>query len=72
MPKQLRTANVNRDFCMTVRELAGWLATSQTIGKFDAASPIVLKCGGKNYRLSGFNIVAGKPVLTGKRGTRDS
>ena len=65
MPKKLKVSNVDRSFCMTVRELRGILT------QYAEDVPVILKCGGKNYRFTSFECVAGKPVLIGKRGIRD-
>ena len=72
MPKQLRTKNVNASFCMTVRELAAWLVQqSPSQDTMSNSTPVILKCGGKNFRLAKMDVVAGKPVLVGKRGSQD-
>ena len=63
--KQLRTKDVDSKFCLTAREITPFLAT------FDPSTPIMLKCGGKNFRLGGISTVAGKPVLVGRRGKKD-
>ena len=68
MPKQLRTKNVDKSFCITRRELIAWLTQNPV---FDDNTPILLKCGGRNYRFAEFMTVAGKPVLIGKRGAKD-
>lgn len=60
---------MDSSFCMTRRELVGWLNSNPA---FDDKTPVVLKCGGRNFRLAAFETVAGKPVLIGKRGKRDS
>lgn len=65
MPKQIKIANVDSKFCMTVRELRGALST------FDENSPVIIKVNGKNYRYAEFQTTNGKPVLIGKRGQRD-
>ena len=67
MPKQLRIKDVDRSLCLTVRELDGFL---QNLGGQDATqnvTPVILKCGGKNYRLASVRDERGVPVLVGKR-----
>jgi hypothetical protein len=73
MPKQLKIKNVNSSFCLTVRELKAFLntATPLTANGIDENIPVLLKCGGRNYRLLSFKLVSGKPVLIGKRSARD-
>lgn len=68
MLKKLNIKNIDKSFCMTRRELTNWISSTP---EFEDNTPIVLKCAGKNYRLSGLTIVAGKPVLVGKRGKND-
>ncbi len=67
--KKLNTSKIDSSFCMTRRELVGWLLSTPA---FDDSTPIVLKCNGRNYRLGAFNVVAGKPILVGRRGKRDA
>ena len=66
MPKRLRTKDVDKSFCMTRRELIGWISND-----FEDSTPVLLKCGGKNYRLTAFKTISGKPVLVGRRGVKD-
>lgn len=72
MPRQLRTKNVDSSFCLTVRELKGLLRNANELNQIEDSTPVVLKCANRNYRLTGFSIVAGKPVLKGRRGKKDS
>jgi hypothetical protein len=69
--KRLSIKNIDNKSCLTVRELSAWLKhISTTIPDHDVNDnhdPIVLKCGGKNFQLSQFKMVAGTPVLIGKR-----
>lgn len=68
MPKKkLTTSDVDSSFCLTKRELIGWLASQG----FDDRTPVLLKCNGKNYRLKKFKITGGKPILIGQRSARD-
>lgn len=69
MKRKLNTAAVDSAYCMTRREIVGWLTNTP---EFDDKTPIIMKCNGRNYRLSAFKVVSGKPVLIGKRGKRDS
>jgi len=64
MAKQLRAAKVDSKFALTVRELKGFL------NQFDESTPIILKCQ-RNYRLGKMAVVKDKPVLIGRRSTRD-
>lgn len=69
MRKTLKVKNINIGMktCKTVRELAAWLAERSRDGVLDNKNPIVLRCGGKNFQLSGFKEVDDVPVLIGKR-----
>jgi hypothetical protein len=64
MSKQLKIKNVDSKFCLTVREVKGWLT------QFPDDQPIILNCG-KNFRLAKFENKNGKPVLVGRRSARD-
>lgn len=67
MPKQLRIKDVDKSLCLTVRELNGFL---QNLGGQDATqntTPVILKCGGRNFRLAALQDEKGTPVLVGKR-----
>jgi hypothetical protein len=72
MPKQLKAADVDSKFCITVRELAAFLTQASPNQSTDEnPAPVLLNCGGKNYRLASFRFLGGKPILVGKRGKRD-
>jgi len=62
--KQLKIKNVDASYCITVREVKGWL------NSFNDNEPVILKCG-RNFRLAAFKNANGKPVLIGKRSARD-
>lgn len=62
--KQLKIKNIDSKFCLTVRELKGWLNT------LNENEPVILKCG-RNFRLAKFKNSNGKPVLIGKRSARE-
>jgi hypothetical protein len=66
MKRKLSVKNIDSSFCVTVREVKGWL------GQFQDSDPIILKCGNKNFRLSSIKTVSAKPVLIGKRGKNDN
>ena len=66
MPEQLRTANVDASFSLTAGEVKNWLSQA-----FKDTDPVLLKCAGRNYRLVKIETVKSKPVLIGRRGTRD-
>jgi hypothetical protein len=70
MPKKLKISDVGSDYCLTVRELNGFL-TQQGDPSMNT-TPVLLKCGGRNYRLAKFSIVAGKSVLVGQRTRRET
>lgn len=58
---------MDKSRCLTVCELNGFL---QTFGDQDATqnmTPVILKCGGKNYRLASVRDERGIPILIGKR-----
>jgi hypothetical protein len=67
MPKQLRIKTVDATFAVTIAQLTNWL----TGGQYQIDSPVILKCGGKNYRLARVFNKGGKPVLIGRRRASD-
>lgn len=71
MPKKLRISNIDSKFSITVRELNGFLQNLGGQPATENKTPIVLKCGGRNYRLYAMRDERGTPVLVGRRGKRD-
>jgi hypothetical protein len=69
MPKKLKIKDITPSYCMTRKELIGWLTSNPS---FTDTSTIILKCNGRNYRLGAIETIAGRPMLIGKRGMRDS
>jgi len=59
--KHYRIRDIDISECYSVGEVLGLL------GSFNYDSPLVLKCGGKNFRICSDTEVNGVPVLIGAR-----
>jgi len=66
MAKRLRVAKIDSSFSLTAGEVKNWLSQG-----FQDADPVILKCAGRNYRLSRIDNVKAKPVFIGKRVRND-